>query len=51
MARGCREKGISFSKQEITSLIVYFSPRVFVNNIFEIEAGYSLPMDKAKLVE
>ena len=23
----------------------------FVNNIFEIEAGYSLPMDKAKLVE
>jgi len=27
------------------------NPRVFVNNIFEIEAGYSLPMDKAKLVE
>ena len=26
-----------------------FSPRVFVNNIFEIQANYSLPETKAEL--
>ena len=31
--------------------LVFFSPRVFVNNIFEIEANHSLPETKDELVK
>ena len=35
--------------QDDTKLKSCFSPRVFVNNIFEIQANHSLPETKADL--